>query len=198
MEMFAPRAPSPLRLQRREAAFLPSPSGRGAGGEGASEDRDCVPCALIGALLAALVVTVLLKLMVFAPAKPLTLPLDATCSLSRETCSAILPDGGALEFTLGPRPTPLLKPLAVAVRIDGSAARAVEVDFSGVNLPMAFNRADLTQDGDGAFVGQANLPLCSTSRMEWRATVLLEHAGKKIYAPFRFETNDQPTTTPSS
>lgn len=154
----------------------------------AFEDRDCLPCALIGALLAALVVTVLLKLMVFAPEKPLTLPLDATCSLSSDTCSATLPDGGTLEFTLGPRPTPLLKPLAVAVRIKGSDARAVEVDFSGVNLPMAFNRADLIRDGDGAFVGQANLPLCSTSRMEWRATVRVESAGKKTYLPFRFET----------
>ena len=156
--------------------------------EGTPEDRDCLPCALVGALLAALLVTVLLKLMVFAPAKPLTLPLDATCSLSSAMCSAPLPDGGALEFSLGPRRTPLLKPLAVAIRIAGSDARAVEVDFSGVNLPMAFNRADLTTDGDGAYLGQANLPLCSTGRMEWRATVLVESAGKKIYVPFRFET----------
>lgn len=148
----------------------------------------CVPCAVIGALLGAIAVTVLLKLMVFAPPKALVLPLDTTCSLSAGPCAVDLPGGGSLEFTLGPRPTPLLKPLTLDIRIAGSNARAVEVDFTGVDVPMAFNRADLTSTETGRYAGQAALPLCAAGRMEWRATVRLEDAGRQIYIPFRFTT----------
>lgn len=154
---------------------------------GATEHA-CVPCAVIGALLGAIAVTVLLKLMVFAPPKAIVLPLATTCSLSAGPCAVDLPGGGSLEFTLGPRPTPLLKPLALDIRIAGSNARALEVDFTGVDVPMAFNRADLTSTETGRYAGQAALPLCANGRMEWRATVRLEEAGRQIYVPFRFTT----------
>ncbi|MBS4095260.1 MAG: hypothetical protein KGZ83_00305 [Sulfuricella sp.] len=153
-----------------------------------SQESECLPCALIGVLLGALAVVVLVKLMVLAPPKAITLPLDATCSLSSATCAATLPDGGRLEFTLGPQPVPLLKPLSIALRIEGSSARALEVDFNGVNLPMAFNRADLTPAGNGQYAGQAILPLCANGRMAWQATVLVEDGQRRIYVPFRFET----------
>jgi len=151
-------------------------------------DSECVLCAIVGALLAALAVTILVKSMLFAPPKFTALPLDETCSLSSATCAVTLPDGGRLEFALGPRPVPLLKPLNLELRVAGSRARAVEVDFSGVNLPMAFNRADLTAGDAGRYDGQTSLPLCSSGRMTWNATVLLEDGKHKIYVPFRFET----------
>lgn len=157
----------------------------------ATPERAYLPCAAIGALLGAIAVTVLLKLMVFAPPKALVLPLDPTCSLSAASCSAELPGGGTLEFALGPRPTPLLKPLALDIRISGSNARAVEVDFTGVDVPMAFNRADLIPAGEGSYAGQAALPLCASGRMEWRATVRLQDGGRQIYVPFRFTTERQ-------
>lgn len=150
--------------------------------------QTCLPCALIGALLGALAATALVKLMVLAPPKPLVMPLDAACSLSRASCRAALPGGGSLEFTLGPRPTPPLKPLALDIRIIGSRARALEVDFTGVDVPMAFNRAHLAPQSEGAYSGQARLPVCTSGRMEWRATVLLEDGTRRIYVPFRFET----------
>lgn len=154
-------------------------------------ERTCLPCAVIGALLGAIAITVLLKLMVFAPPKTLVLPLDPTCSLSAGPCSVELPGGGSLEFTLGPRPTPLLKPLALDIRVAGSKARAVEVDFTGIDVPMAFNRADLATAGGGAYSAQAALPLCASGRMEWRATVRLQDGGRQIYVPFRFTTERQ-------
>jgi len=153
-----------------------------------TDDGACVLCAILGALVAALVVTVLVKSMLFAPPRFTALPLDETCSLSDGVCAVSLPDGGRLEFTLAPRPVPLLKPLNLELRIAGSSARAVEVDFTGVNLAMAFNRAHLSADGAGRYDGQASLPLCSSGRMKWNATVRLEDGKRKIYVPFRFET----------
>jgi len=151
-------------------------------------DDECVLCAIVGALVAALAVALLVKTMLFAPPRFTVLPLNEACNLSSGACSVTLPDGGRLEFTLAPQPIPLLKPLSLELRIEGSRARAVEVDFTGVNLPMAFNRADLTPEGEDAYSGQAILPLCANGRMEWRATVLLEDGKRQIYVPFRFET----------
>lgn len=156
-------------------------------------DGDCVLCAIAGALLAALAVAVLVKSMLFAPPKFTALPLDETCNLSGGVCTVRLPDGGRLEFALGPQPVPLLKPLNLELRVEGSKARALEVDFSGVNLAMAFTRAHLSRNDSGAFGGEATLPLCSTGRMAWNATVLLEDGKRKIYAPFRFETGHKNT-----
>lgn len=151
-------------------------------------DDACVLCALVGALLAALVVAVLVKFMLFAPPRFATLPLDETCSLSGGVCTVSLPGGGRLEFTLAPRPVPLLKPLNLELRVEGSRARAVEVDFTGVNVPMAFNRAHLSAADAGRYDGQTTLPLCSSGRMVWQAMVRLEDGERTIYAPFRFET----------
>lgn len=152
------------------------------------DDGACVLCAILGALVAALVVAALVKFMLFAPPKFTALPLDETCSLSSTTCAVRLPDGGRLEFALSPRPVPLLKPLNLELRIAGSSARAVEVDFTGVNLAMAFNRAHLSAGDAGRYDGQAALPLCSSGRMTWNATVLLEDGKRKIYVPFHFAT----------
>ena len=151
-------------------------------------EDECWLCAILGALVAALAVAVLLKTMLFAQPKFTALPLDETCSLSDGACTVRLPDGGRLEFVLGSQPVPLLKPLKLALRVADSKIRALEVDFTGVNLPMAFNRADLTPQGEDAYSGQAILPLCANGRMEWRATVLLEDGKRQIYVPFRFET----------
>lgn len=153
-----------------------------------SADDECVLCAVVGALIAAVAVAALVKTMLFAPPKFTALPLDETCSLSSGVCGATLPDGGHLEFTLAPQPVPQLKPLNLELRITGSSARALEVDFSGVNLPMAFNRADLTPGNEDSYTGQAILPLCASGRMEWHATVRLEDGKRQIYVPFRFET----------
>jgi hypothetical protein len=102
-----------------------------------------------------------------------------------------LPGGGHLEFTLGPRPVPLLSPLKLEIRVSGSNTRALEVDFTGVNTPMAFNRAYLLPAGKGVYRAQTTLPVCTTGRMEWQATVLLENGKRQMLAPFRFETEQR-------
>jgi len=152
------------------------------------EPDHCLLCAIVGMLAAAMALAVLAKMLFLAPAGPTVLPLDETCSLSRETCSVRLPDGGSLKFSLGPRPVPLLKPLTLEIRIAGSNANPVEVDFTGVNVPMAFNRAYPTQATNGVYTAQTTLPLCASGRMVWQASVLLEKGDDRLLVPFRFET----------
>lgn len=139
-------------------------------------------------LAAAITLAVLAKMLFLAPAGPTVLPLDETCSLSRETCSVRLPDGGTLKLSLGPRPVPLLKPLTLEIHIAGSNANPVEVSFTGVNVPMAFNRAYPAPFTDGVYTAQTTLPLCASGRMVWQASVLLEKGDGRILVPFRFET----------
>ncbi|MFN3397723.1 MAG: hypothetical protein ACK4ZS_04220 [Sulfurimicrobium sp.] len=152
-----------------------------------ASDR-CPLCALVGALAAALVLAVLAKGVFLVPHGPTHLALDETCSLSSETCALSLPDGGRLEFALGPRPVRLLSPLKLEIRVSGSDARPLEVDFTGVNTPMAFNRAYLIPSGNGVYGAQTGLPVCATGRMVWQATVLLENGERRMLAPFHFET----------
>ncbi|MDD5391279.1 MAG: hypothetical protein PHD37_18230 [Gallionellaceae bacterium] len=149
----------------------------------------CPLCALVGALTAAVVLAILAKTLFLAPHGPTQLALDESCSISSETCAMPLPDGGRIEFVLGPRPVRLLSPLKLEIRVSGSNARAMEVDFTGVNTPMAFNRAYLIPSGNGVYGAQTSLPVCATGRMVWQATILLESGGRQILAPFRFETN---------
>lgn len=125
---------------------------------------------------------------------PLLLPMaDAAvqpepgCDLQRAGCSAVLPGGGRLRLSLGPRPIPVVEPIAIDVELEGASADQVQVDFAGVSMNMGFNRPKLAQSAPGRFTGTATLPVCVTGRMAWQATVLVESGRTRIAAPFRFE-----------
>lgn len=150
----------------------------------------CLLCALAGMLFAAVVMAVAAKLLFLAPRAPLALTPDTVCDLSRDAvCELALPDGGSVHLSLGSRPAPLLRPFALEVRVKGSSAQAEEVDFSGVNMPMAFVRAYLSPgEQPGTWRAQTTLPLCASGRMSWQASVRLEQGKRQVIAPFRFET----------
>lgn len=154
----------------------------------AQNQSACQLCAIVGMLAAALMLVVLGKALFLPPAGPAVLQLDASCSPGREDCTVRLPDGGILRFSLNPRPVPLLKPLTLEIHIEGSTMRPVEVDFSGMNVPMAFTRAYLTVDNKGGYGAQTTLPVCASGRMVWQARVRLENSEHRLIAPFRFET----------
>jgi len=118
----------------------------------------------------------------------IVLPLSG-CDLNRQACAATLPDGGELEFSVEPRPIPILKPLTLRASFRNGAARRVEVDFNGSQMEMGDNRQPLhAQDDSATFVGQANLPICTTGRMEWQATVTVDTGTSVVAVPFRFAT----------
>lgn len=112
---------------------------------------------------------------------------ETGCDLNQFPCSAKLPDGGHLVFSISPRPVPFLSPLTLEATVTGVSARKIEVDFSGATMNMGFNRGELTASEPGHFVGGAALPVCVTGKMSWIATVIVETDRQRIAVPYRFE-----------
>lgn len=123
------------------------------------------------------------------PGTTVNAALDTSCNLHAGPCASAIPGGGRVELSLAPRPVPLLRPLAVTVKVEGLEARAVEVDFAGVDMNMGFNRPQLKSQGDGRYAGEATLPVCITGRMAWQASVMVTTDKVKAVAPFRFVTS---------
>ena len=112
---------------------------------------------------------------------------ETGCDLNQFPCSAKLPGGGRLEFSISPRPVPFLSPLTLEVTVTDISARKIEVDFSGATMNMGFNRSELATSGSGHFVGEAALPVCVTGKMTWIATVIVETDQQRIAVPYQFE-----------
>ncbi|WP_415034010.1 hypothetical protein [Azonexus sp.] len=144
---------------------------------------------IVGVLLIVLVVLVGYKLSpILLPKADLTVEPDASCDLQKTACQVDVPEYGRLTFSVGTQPIPLVKPFAVKIEMPG--AEQVEIDFSGVDMDMGYNRPLLQKTGDGVFSGEATLPVCITGRMTWQATVLVETSKKRIALPFRFVTGE--------
>ncbi|MCM8599184.1 MAG: hypothetical protein NFW04_11090 [Candidatus Accumulibacter sp.] len=122
----------------------------------------------------------------FAPKSDITLPLSG-CDIGRQACVATLPDGGQVEFSIEPRPIPVLKPLQLRATFRGTIASRVEVDFTGSDMRMGYNRPQLVRQDDGRqFAGQTSLPVCITGEMAWDATLLVDSGKSLVAVPFRF------------
>lgn len=115
-----------------------------------------------------------------------TLPPDPGCNLRAGPCTTKLADGGSISFSIEPRTIPALAPLALTVQLDGIDARKVEVDFSGTDMFMGFNRIALHRQSQRRYVGQGALSVCVRNAMEWEAKVLVETATGSVSAPYRF------------
>jgi len=122
------------------------------------------------------------------PVAALIAPLDDACDLRRGPCEAVFPDGGRVTFGITPQHIPVVEKLQISVQTEGIAVRRVEVDFSGVDMNMGFNRVTLARTGPGDLSGPAMLPVCVRARMTWEAKVLLHTDAGLMAAPFRFDT----------
>lgn len=111
---------------------------------------------------------------------------DPNCNLHERACGATLPGGGRIELSIAPRPIPNVQPLAVEVRVTGSAPSKVVLDLAGARMNMGVNRGELAETAPGRYTGSASLPVCVSGAMDWVATVMLETSRQRISAPFRF------------
>ena len=109
------------------------------------------------------------------------------CDLQKRACAATWPQGGRLEFSITPRPIPLLQALRVEVTVSGVKPAKVEVDFAGESMNMGYNRGELAAVGPGRYAGETSLPVCVSGSMAWVATVIVEGDAKRIAVPFRFD-----------
>lgn len=118
----------------------------------------------------------------------LSAPLDRACDLRAGACVSPLPEGGSVTLSIEPRSIPVMKSLQFEVQVQGMQVNGVEIDFSGVDMNMGFNRAALEQRQDGIFSGKGMLPVCVRDAMEWEARVLLQTDQGLVSAPYRFIT----------
>ncbi len=123
------------------------------------------------------------------PEASITAPLNPACDLHAGPCSSDIPGGGRIELSIEPRPIPLLRPLRLVVKTQGLDTRQVEVDFTGTDMNMGYNRPQLKQDGEHLFIGETVLPVCITGHMTWQAAVVVTTPKLKAIAPFRFTTS---------
>jgi len=135
------------------------------------------------------------------PAVNMQESVDANCDLRKGACTTVLSTGGKVSFFIDPIDIPLLKPLKLSVVLEGVDASNVEVDFVGIGMEMGYNRSVLTRESNAngsvkKFTGKAILPVCSLTKMNWEARVLLHpENGSSVGAdngvhliPFRFFT----------
>lgn len=113
---------------------------------------------------------------------------QGSCELRKGPCDAVFPNGSRVAFEISPRHIPAVERLKLTVSTQSVDAQRVEVDFSGVDMNMGFNRVTLDSIGKGAFAGSGMLPVCVRARMTWEAKVLLHTDKGLMMAPFRFDT----------
>ncbi len=115
----------------------------------------------------------------------------AACDLNAGSCQQALPGGGTLHFSINPYPVPTLQPLKLDAYIDGRSVRSVEVDLAGAEMEMGHQRPLLNTIDNSRFTATASLPVCTTGRMQWQATVLIDTGEGIIAAPFQFAAGGQ-------
>lgn len=144
---------------------------------------------VIGLELIALVVIVGYKLSpMLLPKADLVVQPDPVCNLQREACGVKLPSGGNVTLSMATRPVPMVKPFQVEVTTGGISPDRVEVDFSGIDMNMGYNRPQLVARGAGSYSAEVTLPVCITGSMDWQATVLIETGSERVAIPYRFST----------
>lgn len=111
---------------------------------------------------------------------------DAGCDLRAGSCRVDVA-GGSVALQITPQDIPLMRPLTLAVVVDGLDANAVRIEIRGLNMDMGLNRTLLASLGGGRWQGETILPVCSQRHMEWEAAVQLD-TGRRIEIPFHFRT----------
>ena len=116
--------------------------------------------------------------------------LNTACDLRTSACSVRFASGGQVVLDIRPRGIPVAQQLDIDVQLhEIPTPLRVELDLSGLDMDMGYNRIALTSTGtQGGFAGVGMLPVCVRDHMSWEARVLIYLPDGIIAAPFRFET----------
>lgn len=122
------------------------------------------------------------------PAADFTIQVDPACDLRKGACTAKLPEGGIVRFSIEPKSMPLLKSLKLQLKLEGVEVEKVKVAFVGVDMDMGFNQVTLEAVDQYQYEGNGLLSICTRTKMEWEARVMLYTNNGLVVAPFRFYT----------
>ncbi|NPA72981.1 MAG: hypothetical protein GXO35_09170 [Gammaproteobacteria bacterium] len=117
-----------------------------------------------------------------------TWPVDSNCNLHTEACTAQM---GEAEATLkiSPHPLPIARPLGIEVAVKHLEIESIELDISGINMYMGYNRVPLSADGTNRYIGTSMLAFCTSQTMQWQITLMIHQKdGTQIQIPYLLET----------
>lgn len=120
-------------------------------------------------------------------------PMVENCDLHQQTCQSQQADATA-SLTLSPQPIPIAKPLQIEVTLTNLSTEKLELDISGINMYMGYNRVTLKPDSENPkrFTGQTMLAFCTNEVMYWQITLLAHQAdGQVTQIPFKLETRNR-------
>lgn len=115
-------------------------------------------------------------------------PTNQQCDLHQESCTAKMGDAQA-TLKISPHPIPIARPLGIEVDIKNLSVQKMELDISGVNMYMGYNRVELKSTTPTRFVGTSMLAFCTTQKMQWQVTLIIHQPdGTQIQIPYNLET----------
>lgn len=118
-------------------------------------------------------------------------PMDKNCDLHQENCTSTQ-DQATASLKISPHPIPIARPLGIEVTLSGLNPSEVQLDISGVNMYMGYNRVPLKSSKPGHWVGTSMLAFCTAEKMEWQITLMLKMPdGKEVQIPYYLETRNR-------
>ncbi|PID34386.1 MAG: hypothetical protein CR976_00530 [Thiotrichales bacterium] len=116
------------------------------------------------------------------------------CDLSSSSCLAGDRLGHEVSVSLSPRPVPLLEDVAINVTVKGmDSLRVAQMSITGLNMYMGMQIIPLTLNDVGnaseqKLTGILQLPVCTSRKMEWEATLVMQTEADMYRAVYSFTT----------
>jgi len=116
-------------------------------------------------------------------------PLKDDCDLHQQTCISKMGDS-SVSLKISPDPIPVARPLGIELILNNLDAEKVELDISGANMYMGYNRVKLKpSETAGRYVGTSMLAFCTTDTMQWKITLIIhQKSGRQIQIPYLLKT----------
>lgn len=116
-------------------------------------------------------------------------PMLESCDLHYQSCTATNNEQ-TVRLKISPDPIPIAMPLGIELSIKNISAERIELDISGANMYMGYNRVTLIPEGNmGRYIGTTMLAFCTTEAMEWKITLIIhQKEGKQIHIPYLLKT----------
>ncbi|BCN94208.1 hypothetical protein THMIRHAM_19930 [Thiomicrorhabdus immobilis] len=115
-------------------------------------------------------------------------PTPKTCDLHTESCTAKMGDS-TITLKISPHPIPIARPLGIEVDVTNLDVQKIELDISGINMYMGYNRVTLTQASADRYIGTSMLAFCTNQKMLWQVTLMIHQKdGTQIQIPYTLET----------
>ncbi|MDG4812582.1 hypothetical protein P8629_06130 [Hydrogenovibrio sp. 3SP14C1] len=115
---------------------------------------------------------------------------NSSCDLNASACTTSV-QNKSITLDIEPKPIRVARMLNVRVKLTDIQAEMVELDITGQNMYMGYNRVTLTpvKDQPNLYEGQSMLAFCTNDKMDWHLSVLITRKNQTlIQAPFALTT----------